>query len=186
MDELIQSFSLERVNKSGARFDPEKAKWFNHQYLAKADNKTLAEEFKQVLKEKSVEAADNLEIIVGMVKERASFIPELWDQAFYFFQAPTEYDKKVVKKRWKENMPEAMAQIKNILSAEQNFTAAVLEEKVKAFIQEKELNMGQVMNSLRLCLVGSGMGPSLMEIAEVLGKEETLQRIENGIANIKK
>jgi len=187
MDELIEKFSLERVNKSGARFDPEKAKWFNHQYLMNKTDAEIAPLFIEDLKKRDVETSPEFaEKVAGMLKERVNFVYEIWDQAHYFFNAPEEYDAKVIKKRWKEGMNEHMANIKALIENEETFTAAVLDEKVKGFISDNELNMGQIMNSFRLCLVGSSMGPNLMEIAEMIGKEETIARLQRGIDTIKR
>lgn len=203
MEELIQKFSLDRVNKSGARFDPEKAKWFNHQYMKKQDSRYLSrlivekniipiEEYCNSELNRFLLNKDGLNInkvklsrIVRITKERTTFIKDFELQTKYFYIAPKNFDPIVIKKRWKEGMNDHIAAIKQLMSAEENFTATVLETKVKSFIEEKELNMGQIMNSLRLCLVGSSMGPSLMEIAEIIGKEETLLRLQNGIDKIR-
>ena len=187
LEELVQTFSLEKVGKSGSRFDPEKAKWFNQQWLQKKDNQEVAEQFSAILKEKGIDAAmAKVEHIVGLVKERAQFVKELWDQASFFFIAPTEYDAKTVKKRWKENTPAMMQELVDLLTGIEDFSSANTEEKVKAWITEKELNMGAVMNNFRLCVVGEPKGPHMFDIIEVVGKEETIARLKAGIENIKK
>jgi glutamyl-tRNA synthetase len=187
MDELIANFSLERVNKSGARFDPEKAKWFNHQYMLNANNEDLAIEFAVLLDKKKVNY-DKYQLvkIIKLVKERANFVNELWSQSYFFFEAPMEYDAKTVKKRWKENTPSIMTELVGIIETIENFSSANTEEIIKAWIQEKELSMGQVMNAFRLSIVGAGKGPHMFDIIEVIGKEETIKRINRAIETIKK
>ncbi|RUA32761.1 MAG: glutamate--tRNA ligase, partial [Bacteroidetes bacterium] len=187
MDELIQAFSIERVNKSGARFDPEKAKWFNHQYMLKADNTVLADLFAKELSDKGISAdKEFITKVVGLVKERAEFVKDLWEQSYFFFVAPTEYDAKVVKKRWKEHIPALMADLKVVLENIEDFSSANVETVVKQWISDKELSMGQIMNAFRLCIVGAGKGPHLFDITELIGKEETLKRLQAGIENIKR
>jgi len=187
MDELIQAFSLERVSKSGSKFDPDKTKWFNQQWLQRTSDERLANEFKPLLSEKNISVSDEkLVKIVGMVKERAVFVKDLWEHSAYFFVAPSEYDEKLVKKRWKDTAPNAVASIKELLKAESDFTSVHLEELVKAFIEKNELNMGQVMNCLRLSLVGGGKGVHLFDIFEMIGKDETIARLEKALATIVK
>jgi glutamyl-tRNA synthetase len=186
MDELIQSFSLERVGKSGAKFDPEKAKWFNHQYMQMRDPDELSLEYNDVLIEKGIEA--NIEFVtrvVELVRERASFIEDLWEQSWFFFRPPDSYDEKVVKKRWKENSPQILKDVVSELQSIDVFTSGNIEEKIKTYLEKNELGFGQVMNVLRLCLVGSGMGPHLFDIAELIGKEESLKRIQQALDVIK-
>ncbi|RLD43565.1 MAG: glutamate--tRNA ligase, partial [Bacteroidetes bacterium] len=187
MEELIHGFSLERVNKSGARFDPEKAKWFNHQYMLLAKNEELAKMFSSILNEKGVEFEnDKLIKIISLVKERATFVKDLWGQSSFFFVAPTEYDAKVVKKRWKENTPDIMRSLVEIVSNIDDFSSENTEEIIKAWIQEKELSMGAVMNAFRLSIVGAGKGPHMFDIIAIIGKEETIKRLNNAIENIKR
>ena len=187
MEELIQQFSLERVTKAGARFDPEKAKWFNHQYLLRKSSLELAPFFMKELEDKSIFIGEEKAVkILELIKDRVNFVHEIYSQSFFFFEAPSEYDEKVVKKRWKEGTGSLMLEIKDILKECANFTSENIESLVKDFIQQNELNMGQVMNSFRLCLVGSSMGPGLMDIAELIGKDETLNRIERAVLAINK
>lgn len=187
MDELIQSFSLERVNKSGARFDPEKAKWFNHQYMLSADNAQIANEFMPVLQEKGIHTeANKVERIVGLVKERATFVNDLWGQSDFFFEAPIEYDAKVVKKRWKEGTPASMLELVDMLEGIEDFCSANTETIIKAWIQEKELSMGQIMNAFRLSIVGAGKGPHMFDIIEIIGKEESIKRVRKAVETIKR
>jgi glutamyl-tRNA synthetase len=185
--ELIDHFSIERVGKSGARFDPEKAKWFNHQYLVNKSDEELTDLFIPLLKEKGIDSDRTWVLrIVSMVKERAFFVQDLWEQSAYFFEAPQEYDKKVIKKRWKEGVPQALSDIKQVISQTESFESTNLEEKIKAYITSNELNMGQIMNSLRLTLVGGAFGVHLFDIMEIIGKEETLNRIQKGLDTIKR
>lgn len=187
MEELIQAFSLERVGKAGSRFDPEKAKWYNHQYLMEKPNSELAELYQPILKEKKINADNQyVEQVVGLIKERVNFVSEFWDQSFYFFKAPAIYDPKMVKKRWKENTPQILQSFITELNAIQVFKAENIEVVIKDFLEKNELGMGQVMTVIRLTLVGSGMGPGVMEIMELLGKEEVIKRIATGITKIEK
>ncbi len=187
MDELIQQFSLERVSKSGARFDPEKTKWFNHHFLMKKSDAEIAQQFMLILKEKGITTNQSkVEKIVGQVKERVSFVHELWEQASFFFEAPKEYDNKTVKKFWKEDTPAIMKEINDILLEVEPFEADKIEPAIKNFINEKELGMGKVMNALRLCLVGESKGPGIADIIEIVGKDATIQRIELAVDIIEK
>ena len=182
LEELIQAFSLERVNKSGARFDPEKAKWYNQQYLKAKSDAELADLFQPILKEKGIEADNNfVEKVVTQVKERATFVTDMWDQASYFFEAPTEYDAKTTKKFWKEGTPEIVKDCLEIIKGVNPFDSALAEEKVKAYIESNELGFGKVMNPLRLAIVGAGKGPHLFDIMAMIGKEETVERIEKAL-----
>lgn len=186
MDELIQNFSLERVNKSGARFDPVKAKWFNQQYLKVADNESVAKEFLPMVNIKGYEVElEDLVKIVSLVKERANFVKDLWEQSSFFFEAPTVYDDKTVKKRWKEDTPELMKKLKDVLCGIDFFSVENTENTVKAWIEQNQLNMGAVMNAFRLCIVGAASGPHLFDITAIIGKQETISRLNAGIENIK-
>jgi len=186
IEQLSELFSLEKVNKAGARFDPEKAKWFNHQYLIKKNNAELAKIFAAQLKLKGIEA-DFLfvEKVCGMMKERVNFVSELWNVASFLFVAPTEYDATVIKKRWKEDVPPALLKIAELLNEVEPFDIATTSEKVKTFIQANQLNMGQIMNCFRLALVGGSLGPDLFEMVELLGKNEVISRIKKAVEEIK-
>lgn len=185
MDELIEVFSIERVGKSGSRFDFEKAKWFNRQYLQQRPTEEINTLFRPILSEKGIQAGDALvRKIVGLVKDRVDFVSEIWDQSWFFFQAPETYDPDVVKKRWKENTPAMMAEAADFIKTIEPFDSATIESALKAWIEEKGYGTGQVMNALRLCLVGASLGPHLADIMEVIEKEETVRRIQNGIKAI--
>jgi glutamyl-tRNA synthetase len=186
MEELIKAFSIERISKSGAKFDLEKAKWFNQQYLRKLSGIELAEIYIAELKEKGIDISlDKLAIICDLVKERAHFIKDLWSQTYFFFEAPITYDEQVIKKRWKEDTASNLETIANIISETNPFETSIAHDNVIAFIQEKGLNMGQIMNCLRLVTVGAGIGPDLFTIITLIGKEETIKRIKKGIIEIK-
>ncbi|HDP54131.1 MAG TPA: glutamate--tRNA ligase [Bacteroidetes bacterium] len=182
MDELIELFTLERVNKSGARFDPEKAKWFNHQYLIKKSDAELAMQFAKILEERNVifDLA-KVEKVVGLVKERVNFVHEIWDQASFFFEAPSSYNETTVKKFWKEDSAFVMNEVVQILSGVNPYTSQEIEPAIKNYINENGHGMGKVMNGIRLCLVGESKGPGVADICELLGKEETVKRIEKAV-----
>jgi glutamyl-tRNA synthetase len=185
LQELAEIFSLDRVGKSGSKFDPEKAKWFNHKYLVKQSDADLAESFMAILSEKGVETTPEfVEKIVGLIKDRANFISDFWEQSAFFFAPPQSYDEKVAKKRWKGDTPEIMHALKDQLTDLDTFKAENIKEMIHHFVEEKGVGMGVVMNALRLLLVGGGFGPDLMLIAELLGKEEVISRIENGIEKL--
>lgn len=187
LEELAQAFSLEKVGKSGARFDPEKAKWFNHQYLQKKSDEDLADLFQKELKKRTIEAPnDFVKQVCALTKERVNFVAEIWEQAAYFFQAPTEYTPKVVKKQWKTQTPEILGQLRGLLSEIEDFSSENLETQVKNWITEKEIGFGKVMNPLRLVLVGGAFGVHLFDIMALIGKQETLKRIDRGLEKIKK
>lgn len=186
LDELIDIFSIERISKSGAKFDLEKAKWFNHQYLQLIPNNKIAEQYLSILKEKNIDIClEYVEKVVGLVKERCNFVADLWEQSSFFFVKPESYDEKVIKKRWKEDTAQRLNEIAELLNSIEDFSVEKTEHAVHSFIEEKELNMGQIMNCLRLSLVGEGKGPSLFEIICLIGKEESLERIKTAIERIK-
>lgn len=193
MEELIKQFSLDRVSKSGAKFDYEKGKWFNHYYLQLKSNEELAEMFMPVLKERLDESIyrniDKLMVakIIGLVKERVNFVPELWEQVNFFFVAPTEYDEKSLKKRWKEDSPRHMRELLQLLednTTDANWNAESLDRLVLPWIEQKQYGLGIVMNAFRICLVGAARGPHIWEITDVLGREETLCRVRSAISRL--
>lgn len=185
LEELGEIFSLERVVKSGSRFDPEKAKWFNKHYFQEKTVEELAVLFKPLLAEKGVEASDEkIKAVVAEIKERCEFVTDLWNQSSYFFVAPTEYDAKTVKKRWKENTPAQLTEIVNVFETVNDWKAETIKEAFSAFMNEKEWGFGAIMNPLRLALVGGNMGPDLFVICELLGKEESITRIKTAIEKI--
>lgn len=186
MQELVDQFTLDRVSKSGAKFDYEKGKWFNHKYLQAKEDDEIANIFHLFLVEKEIiEDSEKLVRIVSLVKDRANFVTDLWSQSAYFFIAPTGYDAKTVQKRWKEETPGQMSELINVLENTDDFSAANTETIVKEWITTKEYNLGGIMNAFRLSIVGEPKGPHMFDIIEVLGKEETISRLKNAIQNIK-
>ena len=185
LEELSKIFSLERVVKSGSRFDPEKAKWYNKHYFQQKTEIELAELFKPVLQEKGISASDEKIVkVVSEVKERCEFISDLWTQGSFFFEAPTEYDAQTVKKRWKEETPDQLSEIATIFDTVDDWKSESIKESFSAFMNEKGWGFGAIMNPLRLCLVGGNMGPDLFVICEILGKEDSIQRINSAIKAI--
>jgi glutamyl-tRNA synthetase len=159
LDELVAEFSLERINKSGARFDPVKAKWFNHIYIQRKTNNQLAMEFREILRTKGYHYDINrLEILAGLVRERISFVKDMWDETSFFFRPPGSYDEEAVRKRWKEESPAILNDIAGILGNTEDFSAQSVEEKIKNLIAGKGYNNGTAMHSLRLVLVGELRG----------------------------
>jgi glutamyl-tRNA synthetase len=182
MEELIEAFSIDRVHKSGSRFDPEKAKWFNHVYLQTRTNTQLAMEFREILRSRGIHIdISELEILVSLVKARVSFVREIWDQTDFFFIAPELYDKEVIMKRWRDDSPDILAELMKVLDSIEDFTAESTERIVKQWIEKKGYNPGNVMNAFRLVIVGTLRGPHMFDIIGWLGKEETLRRIVKGI-----
>ena len=195
MQELIEQFSLERVSKSGAKFDYEKGKWFNHQYLQLRSNEELAEQFLPYLNEKltennlpSLQGGDGGRLVaqvISLTKDRVNFVSELWEQVNFFFMAPTEYDEKSLKKRWKEDSPKHMTEMLALLEAHEDWSAEGLDNLIMPWIAEKEYSVGIVMNAFRICLVGAARGPHIWNITDVLGKEETLARVRTALEKLK-
>ncbi|MFO7616371.1 MAG: glutamate--tRNA ligase, partial [Bacteroidales bacterium] len=200
MEELIGAFSLERVGKSGSRFDPDKARWFNHQYMMMKGDEEVAREFARAYGQQGVRAYggdedggmqwERLVKIISLVKERAVFLKDLWDQAWFFFEAPKSYDETTIKKRWTPETPVMLRGIASLLKPLSPQTLMPLspeayETLIKGFIAEQGLNTGLVMNLLRLCLVGAPMGPGVFDIMSILGPEETARRILKAVEEIK-
>ncbi len=183
LQELVQKFDLNRIHKAGAKFDPEKNKWFNHQYLIGKSDKELAISFSEELVKRGVSTTLDLERVVNLIKERAHFVNEFWDLADYFFEAPTSYDEKAVK-NWKEETPELMQQVISELGKIEDFTSTTIETALKNWMTTHEIGMGKVMQPLRLSLVGALKGPHLFDIIEMIGKAETIKRIEKAIASL--
>ena len=188
MDELIRLFDLGRCSKAGAKFDYKKGIWFNHEYILQKSDAELAELFKPVLTQQGVDVAKYsdayLTTVVSLVKGRVNFVKELWEQARFFFEAPTTYAEKDVKKRWKEDTPAILTELIALLQGMDNFESKPSEEVVIGWITEKGYHMGNVMNAFRLAVVGECKGPHMFDITELLGKEETIARIEKAIKNI--
>jgi len=198
LDQLINSFDLARVNKSGARFDPDKTKWFNQQYMQQKSNTELAELFLltvyknlNIILNNSEESQRSFNStqddstyatkVVSLIKERATFVNDFWDLSSFFFENPSEYDAKASKKQWKEGTPALMQELIAILEGIEDFTSANIEVIVKEWITSKEISFGKVMQPFRLSLVGAMKGPHLFDIAEMIGKQTTINRINNAI-----
>jgi len=184
LEELTEKFDLTRVHKAGAKFDPEKNKWFNHQYLQKQSDKSLAKTFAPILAENDVNVEnDKLIKIVSSIKERANFVSDFWELSDYFFVAPTSYDEKA-DKNWKEETPNLMQQLISVLENVVDFTSVNIETIVKDWMTKNEIGMGKVMQPFRLSLVGALKGPHLFDIVELIGKDETIKRLEKAIATL--
>ena len=185
MDELIEAFSLERVSKSGAKFDYEKGKWFNHEYLIRKSDEELATLLMPTLVEKGINTdLATLAAVVGLTKVRCNFISDFWNQIKFFFEAPTEYDAKTVQKRWKATSAADMQALAAVLEGIDDFSAANSEQVVMAWITENGLHMGNIMNAFRLCIVGEGKGPHMFDITAIIGKEETLSRLQKAVQSL--
>ena len=184
--ELADAFDLTRVHKSGAKFDPEKNKWFNHQYLMKQSDESLAEAFVKNTSDKNILSNFSfVEItkIVSLIKERAHFVSEFWELCDYFFIEPKSYDEKA-SKNWKEETPALMQDLILVIGGIVNFTSLNIETTVKYWMTKNEIGIGKVMQPFRLSLVGALKGPHLFDIVELIGKEKTIKRIEKAIASL--
>jgi glutamyl-tRNA synthetase len=188
MDDMIKEFSFEHCSRSGARFNFEKAAWFNHEYLINMPDAQLAELYKPVLASKGVNVAaysdEFLTKVVSLVKARISFVKDLWDQSAFFFTAPAEFAEKDIKKRWKEDTAALMTELVAVLEGIEDFSSKVAEEIVIGWITEKGYHMGNVMNAFRLTVVGECKGPHMFDITELIGKEETIARVKAGIEKL--
>ncbi|MBN1117165.1 MAG: glutamate--tRNA ligase [Bacteroidales bacterium] len=182
LNQLIDLFSFDRVNKSGARFNPEKAKWYNQHYLKEKSDIELAKIFVPILESKGIQAEiDYVARVVSQIKERATFVSDFWELSSYFFIAPSVYDEKAQNKFWKEDTPAIIQACLDIIKSIDEFSSSVAEEKIKAYIESNELGFGKIMNPLRLAIVGAGKGPHLFDIMEMIGKDESIKRIEKAL-----
>lgn len=188
MEELIEKFSFDHCSRSGAKFAYDKGRWFNHEYLQKISDAELAELFKPVLKVHGVNpddfSDDYIARAVGLVKGRINFVADLWEQSRFFFAAPTEYAEKDIKKRWKEDTPAILTALVGVLRELPDFSAAAAEPVVLDWVARNEYHLGNVMNAFRLTLVGECKGPHIFDITELIGRDETIARIERGIERI--
>ncbi|MDO6759661.1 glutamate--tRNA ligase [Tamlana sp. 2_MG-2023] len=184
LEALINAFDLERVNKSGARFDPDKTKWFNHHYMQEQHNDILAETFKPIVDEKTASDIDlqYISMAVGLIKERATFVSDFWDLSHYFFMAPTSYDEKASKKAFKEETKDILSEVITIVRSIEDFTVENMQTAIKGWITTNEIGFGKVMMPLRLALVGALQGPDVFDIMYMIGKNESIKRIENVIS----
>lgn len=182
LDEMVSLFDLSRCSKSGAKFDYKKGMWFNHQYIQSTPDSELALMFMPILEEKGVKAdVATVTRVVELTKSRVNFVKELWEASSFFFVAPTEYDEKTVKKRWKEDTPQVMGELIDLLNNMSDFSAESQEKAVMDWIAAKEYHAGNVMNAFRLAVVGEGKGPHMFDITNIIGKEETIKRIKRAV-----
>jgi glutamyl-tRNA synthetase len=185
MEGLIEAFSLERVGKAGAKFDFDKTRWFNQQYLRAKTKEDLMQDLQIILKENGIEANDNfVATVCEQLKERSTFVKDMWLEGKYYFESPTFYDEKIIRKKWKEDTPKYISELKDRLSELSDFSSESIEIEFKKYLGENELAMGILLPAFRLSLTGIGMGPSLFDIASLLGKEETIQRMEAALEKI--
>jgi len=185
LEELTQVFDLGRVSKSGAKFSPDKTNWFNQQYMQTKTNSELTGLFLPILSEKGISKdIDYVEKVVSLIKERAVFVTDFWNLSDFFFQAPSEYDAKASKKNWKEGTPVLMNELIDVISTIEDFSSTTTETVIKAWITANEIGFGKVMQPLRLSLVGALKGPHLFDIIEMIGKEETINRLKNAIGHL--
>ena len=186
MQELIDAFSLDRVSKAGARFQPDKAKWFNAQYMHNLTANELAPLMQPILKAHGIEVADEVAgKAADIMKERMTLVTDMWDLTSFFFVAPTEYEEKLAKKQWKGENPAMLVELRGVLASIEDFSKENTEVVVRAWIEAKGFALGQVMNTLRLALVGAGKGPGMFDVTEFIGKEECLKRIDTILATLK-
>lgn len=182
LDELVQAFDIHKCSKAGARFDYQKGIWFNHEYMLKKSNEEVANLFAPIVANNGVdETMERITQVVAMMKDRVNFVKELWPLCSFFFIAPTEYDEKTVKKRWKADSAKVMGELADVLEAIDDFSVEGQEPVVMKWVEEKGYKLGDVMNAFRLTLVGIGKGPGMFDISAFLGKEETLKRMRKAI-----
>jgi len=183
LEELTEAFDLKRVSKSGAKFSPDKTKWFNQQYLQQKDNELLTDLFLDVIPSETKESfsKEYISKVVSLIKERAVFVNDFWDLSSFFFVDPTEYDPKAVKKQWKETTPDLMQELAQVVEKIEDFSIENAQTEIKGWITSKEIGFGKVMQPLRLSLVGKLAGPDLFDIMTMIGKENTVKRLKNAI-----
>ena len=186
LEELVKLFDITKCSKSGAKFDFQKGMWFNHEYMLRKSNEEIAELFAPIVANNGVdESMERITQVVAMMKDRVSFVKELWPLCSFFFIAPTEYDAKTVKKRWKEDSAKVMGELAEVLRGIDDFSIEGQEPVVLKWVEDKGYKLGDVMNAFRLTLVGIGKGPGMFDISAFLGKEETLKRLEKAIEVLK-
>jgi glutamyl-tRNA synthetase len=177
LDELVEQFDITKCSKAGARFDYQKGIWFNHEYILRKSNEEISKLFAPIVAGNGIdESMERITKVVSMMKDRVSFVKELWPLCSFFFIPPTEYDEKTVRKRWKENSAQVMGELAEVLEGIDDFSLENQEHIVMAWVESKGYKLGDVMNAFRLTLVGEGKGPGMFDISAFLGKEETLRR----------
>lgn len=186
LDELVNLFDITKCSKAGARFDYQKGIWFNHEYILRKSNEGIAQLFAPIVANNGVdESMERITLVVSMMKDRVSFVKELWPLCSFFFIAPTEYDAKTVKKRWKEDSAKVMGELAEVLEGIDDFSIEGQEPIVMKWVEDKGYKLGDVMNAFRLALVGIGKGPGMFDISAFLGKEETIRRLNKAIEVLK-
>ena len=182
LEELVQLFDITKCSKAGARFAYEKGIWFNHEYILKKSNEEIAALFEPICREHGVkDSSERILQVVSMMKDRVSFVKELWPLCSFFFEAPTAYDEKTAKKRWKEDSAQQLSELATVLEGIDDFSLENQEQIVHQWIEQKEYKLGNIMNAWRLTLVGEGKGPGMFDISAFLGKEETIRRMKRAI-----
>ena len=186
MDELIEQFDIEKCSKAGARFDYKKAIWFNHEYILRKSDDEIARLFAPIVAGNGIdEPMERVRQVAAMMKDRVDFVKELWPLCSFFFIPPTEYDEKTVRKRWKADSAQVMAELAEVLEGLDDFSIESQEPAVMAWVEAKGYKLGDVMNAFRLALVGIGKGPGMFDISHFLGKDETLRRLRRAIEVLK-
>lgn len=186
LDELVKQFDIHKCSKSGAKFDYQKGMWFNHEYILRKSNEEIARLFAPIVANNGVdESMERITKVVSMMKDRVSFVKELWPLCSFFFIAPLEYDEKTVKKRWKADSAKVMTELAEVLEGIDDFSVEGQEPIVMKWVEEKGYKLGDVMNAFRLALVGIGKGPGMFDISAFLGKEETLARLRKAVEVLK-
>ncbi len=186
LDELVQLFDIHKCSKAGARFDYQKGVWFNHEYILRKSNEEIANLFAPIVANNGIdESMERITKVVSMMKDRVSFVKELWPLCSFFFIAPIEYDAKTVKKRWKADSAQVMGELATLLEGIDDFSVEGQEPVVMQWVEDKGYKLGDVMNAFRLALVGIGKGPGMFDISAFLGKEETLRRLRSAIEVLK-
>ena len=182
LEQLVQAFDITRCSKAGAKFDYQKGIWFNHEYILGKSNEEIANLFAPIVANNGVDATmEQVTAVVGMMKDRVSFVKELWPLCSFFFIPPVEYDEKTRKKRWKEYSAQQMTELSQVLNSIDDFSIEGQEPVVMKWVEDKGYKLGDIMNAFRLCLVGEGKGPGMFDISAFLGKEETLSRLNRAI-----
>jgi glutamyl-tRNA synthetase len=187
LDELVSKFSIDRVSKAGAKFDFEKAKWYNAEWIKKSEAESLKFKVEAILAEKGITVTDDkyLLTVIDLIKDRVTLLPDFYQQSVYFFEAPAEYDLAAVKPKWTEAKTDFFNQFAAKVNAMTNYNAPDLETLFKAFMEEQGFKMGDVMLPFRIMLVGGKFGPHVFDIAALVGKEETMSRIEEALGRLR-
>ena len=186
LEELVEAFDISKCSKSGAKFDYQKGIWFNHEYILRKSNEEIADLFAPIVANNGVdESMERIRTVVSLMKDRVSFVRELWDLCSFFFLPPTEYDEKTVRKRWKEYSAQQMTELAEVLEGIDDFSVEGQEPLVMKWVEDKGYKLGDIMNAFRLALVGIGKGPGMFDISAFLGKEETLRRLHRAVEVLK-